>query len=54
MIRSFLYSFFFTLSFIIVHHNVTETKNSLDRCEKHIEDIKKMDAEMQIYNQYVK
>lgn len=54
MLKSFLFSFFLTLSFIIIHHNVTETKNSLYRCEQYIAQIKETHARMQIYNQYVK
>ena len=54
MIRAFLHSFLFTLFFIIVHHGFMEIEKSLDLCEKYIENIKKMDAQMKIYNQYVK
>lgn len=52
MLKSFLYSFIFTLGFIITAHNINEAKASLDRCEVLIQEIKDQAEYLKILETY--
>ncbi len=48
MLKSFFYSFIITFGFIITAYNINEAKNSLDRCESLIQEIKKQGEYLEI------
>ena len=52
MIKSFVLSFVLTLGFIITVHNMNEAKDSLDRCEQLVQEIKEQGEYLEIIETY--